>query len=690
MRDFFAILVIALAVVALGVFQVPNEDALVAAGIKAGAEGAVYQARHPLSIAVEGRVVTVSGRVESEDEGAQVIARLAALQGVEEVVSGLVILPTIAPFDLRMQKRTRGVSVSGYVPDSQTAEAISEVFALDETPLTVAVGAPDAAWGEVALSAAQALAGAEEGDVLLSDAHLTFVGVMHLPEQVRQIEAGFAQLPEGYSADLKLTALDDGLPYGLLVTRDPYMGVRLSGKLPPDYDLRGLSVLDGAFEQVYYAPKPLDVPGFEQALAAAVPMIAELPQGAVSIAPGVVSVQGGPIAQKTIEKIAGMALPQGYALNLSLIPVDDGPALSLHASWDGQALAMTGRVPSDFDAEALVAPMGMALGKLGLDRGLYPDLQDWQAPLRAGFAALKILRNGELSYGVSGLHLSGLAANPAARQQARAVLGGAGQSAIQLADDGAPAVFELTYDPAIGAAVQGKLPAGLTPQAMGEALGGLELRGDPRVAPQGDGGLVLSALRAVQPYLSLLDGMRLTYSPEAIALELEVTPGGQFETLSQRLALPSAVQLSVARAKPPLSGTQRTHVLLDQPQVFQDGYWLPQVRVKAGAQACTEAMDKGQAVPFAQARFAPALGAVHPLAYFAAVARACTWTGDLRLRIQAEAGLTEYPALNRQLARRRAEALRGALADRGVPRGRIDVSGAAAGPEGERVTYIWQ
>ncbi|WGW05034.1 BON domain-containing protein [Tropicibacter oceani] len=691
MRDLFAILAIALAVISLGVFRVPDENALVAAGIKAEAEAALYQARHPLDIAVKARTVTVSGRVESEAEAEQVVAQLTDLQGVEAVENLLTILPTVAPFDLGMTKAAGLVTVAGVVPQEGLARQLTELFALDEPDLTVAAGAPDGLWGEVALRAAQTLAGMEEGQVRLVDRDLAISGVVHLPAQLRQIEAGFAEVPEGYSATLTITALDDGLPYSLLVTRDPFMGLRAFGKLPPDYAGPVAAVIDGAEGAITHAPKPLDAPGFEEALAAIAPLVEALELGTISVTPGVVTVQGGPMPPAIIAQIDALELPLGYALNRSLVPVDDGPALTLTVTWDGSALDFHGRVPADFDAGAWAAGFGAPLGAEQLDRSPYPDLQGWDDPLQPGLRALSALRSGVLELDATGLRLTGLAADPAARQMARAALGDSGEADLQLADDGAPAVFELTYDAATGASLQGKLPAGLTPAAMAEALGLDAVRGDPRVAPGGDAAPVLDALRAVQPYLDLLDGMTLDHGPGApLSLRLQVTPGAPVALLRQQLALPNGVQATIDSASPPLPGTQRTHVVLGLPQVFTDGYWLPKLSISPTAEACTKAMAEAKPVPFEENGFALALGAVHPLAQLAAVARDCTWTGDLTLMIEVQAGKTDYPALNRQLARRRAEALRAALAERGVPRARIEAIGQAADDAGETVRYLWQ
>ena len=245
MRDFFAILAIILAVIALGVFRVPDENALAAAGIKAEAEGAVYQARHPLSIAVKGWVVTVSGRVESEGEELSVIDSLAALQGVEEVISDLVILPAIAPFALSLDKSPEGIVAEGHVPRARLSDQIVAALGTEIT-LPVATGVPDGDWAEVAQRGAASLGLVRSGSFDLRDHRIHLRGVVGLPSEAASLRALWADLPEAFQLDLALEVLDDGLPYSLLITRDPHLGLQVTGKLPPDFDPQDLGLLEAA------------------------------------------------------------------------------------------------------------------------------------------------------------------------------------------------------------------------------------------------------------------------------------------------------------------------------------------------------------------------------------------------------------------------------------------------------------
>ncbi|KUF10251.1 BON domain-containing protein [Pseudoponticoccus marisrubri] len=681
MRDILAMLAIIAAVVGLGVFRVPDEDALVAAGIRAAAEGAVYQARHPVRIAVEGRTITATGRVESAAEGAALVETLEALDGVEEVVADWTVLPQVAPFVLAGVKDSEGVTLSGHVPQAGLAAELGALLDT-EADLPLGAGVPDADWSAVALRAAKALTITLEGRFALTDRALVLEGQVHLPDDRAAVQALLADLPEGYAAELSLDTVDDGTPYALLVTRSDRLGLEIRGKLPPGFDKAALDALGPAQHlQLSHAPLPLDSPGFAQAVAAAVPVFAQLPRGSLSVAPGTVTLSGGPVGAGVQAQLADLraALPPGYALHDALVPEDPGGPLALRVTWDGQALAWEGRVPRDFAPAALANAAGAGLGAVTLEHAPYPDLADWGAPLGAGLDALTRLRRGVLERDATGLRVEGLAADPAARQAARRALDGVGTLAVDLADDGAPPGFTLRYDAGAGASVTGKLPAGLSLRAMAEALGLERVRGTVRVAPTGDGAAVLRLLKEIAPRLVLLDRAELVLEAGALRATLELTLGVPVAPVAADLPERVTVRAAVA----PLSGTRRTHVLRDEGQVFVDGFWLPEPGFAPARDSCNAAGATLPELVFAPGALSPAPEAVWPLARMAAILRACTRFADLSAEIEMQMGSAALPALNRQQSRRRAEALRAAMIDRGVDPGRLSARGRVA--EADRV-----
>lgn len=678
MRDLFAILAIILAVVGLGVFRVPDENALVAAGLQVAAERATYQARHPLQISVKGRELSVSGRVESDSEGQRWIATLAGLDGVETVVNDLTVLPTVAPFVLRgWQNDTR--RYEGHVPKVDLAQDLA-------ADLPVAVGAPDQSWDEVARLSDQALDLMLSGEFKLMDQSLTLTGQVHLPSEVAQVRALFDELPEGYSTQIAVEAVDDGLPYSVQIARDAKMGLRISGKLPPDFDTSGfdnlgpVQVLD-----LSHAPRPLEQYGFETVVSDILPLAAALDLGVVTVAPGVVSISGGPVSAEVMAQAEALRgkLPEGYALTLALIPEDLGGPLALSANWDGLALELRGRVPAGVEITDLSE---MQLGVVALEEGPYPDLQGWVPTARDALAALVLLDRGIVVYEEGGVTLSGVAANPSVRRQARALAGAKAATEILLADDGVPPGFTLRYDATSGASVEGKLPNGLPVQLMVEALGISQIRGRLIMSPSGDGTDVLKRLSMLRANLDRIEEFELQYSEEGVVLTVQPVFGPDASILRENLAEIA----EVIDPKRPLPGTRRHHAVLQQAQVFSDGFWFPDLGFAPSRDSCASQADLAPQIPFSDGKFTTGDDAFWPLAHLAALARSCTRFAGLTLSLEAYAGGAELPVLNRQLARRRAETVKQALIERGVALAHIRTLPAQATEGSDQIKLSWQ
>ncbi len=707
MRDFFAIVAIVLAVIGLGVFRVPDENALVAAGIKAAADGAVYQEKHPVSITVKGREITAAGRVETEDEARQIEARLAALEGVEQVVGDWTILPNAAPFTLDLVKSDAGYSVAGFVPNTTLKQEIAQILELDNADLTVAAGVPDGDWADVVRAMVQELSALKAGHLLVSDHTTNLSGTVNFPADKRALDQRLSHLPDAYEVTANITVLDDGTPYRVLVAKDPLMGARFQGKIPPNYQLPDLSELGGYVRgSVENAPVDHGVQGFEKAVETGLTLLTALPQGSLSVTPGGVAIDGGPIAMDIadeIEQSALQGLPDGYAFSFDWTPEADTTPLSLVADWDGQTLTLSGHVPSSFLETAPgempddLAPALLARADFGdkadvaLTRSPFPDLTGWEDPFWQALPGLRHLQNGQLVFDENGVQITGTAADPLARRLAHRAVAGGGELDLMLQDDGAPPKFLLSFDVATGATVEGKLPAGLSVTAMAEALGLKAIRGTPPVSPEGDAAPVEALLAQVQPWMTHLDGFVFSYDTAGLSLVIKALPGQNSEALTALMTQDiTGAALSIVTAKPPLEGTRRTHSILDQAQIFSAGYWLPSLSFSPSAEACNAQMDLAPEVGFDTGRFEPSVLAYWPLAHHAAIARICARFGDLQAEISAEVGSSELPILNKQLSRRRAEAMRMALIARGVPENHLSTVQASEATGPDRLVVSWR
>lgn len=703
MRDFFAIIAIILTVIGLGVFRVPDENTLVAAGIKAAADGAVYQEKHPVRISVKGREITAQGRVETKAEALAIEKRLAGLDGVETVVGDWVVLPNAAPFSIALKKTETGITAQGFVPEEGALERLQKTLEVEQAEVVVAAGVPDAHWSDIVQRAAAALMLMVDGTADVVDRKLVMSGTVPLPGHAAAIKAYFAQMPEGYEITLDIVAQDDGLPYSFFISRDPLMGVQFTGKMPPDFDPALLDALEGhVVGSVRSAAVDLNVPAFAPMMGIALAMFDHLQDGVIVVSPNVLTIQGGPLPPETIEKIEtlGRDLPEGTVFNSALTPQSDGVPLSLQADWDGKTVILSGHVPSTFLTSGPDDPSAVFLERAGFGQAVnldvtysvHPDLVDWDASFWAALPALRALETGVLTYGAEGVQLTGTAANPQARRTANVVLGTGAALDILLLDDGDPPRFRLKFDVATGVAAEGKLPAGLTLSAMSDALGGYDMRGRLPVSPDGDGTEVLQVLTALQGWLSIIEALSLAYTLDDISVGVQSMPGQDAAALNAALAqaLPPETILEVAAGPTPLEGARRMHVVLQQPQIFADGYWMPSLSFAPTAETCAAQMALVAPIPFENGRFVPDFGAEWPLAHMAAVLRTCTRFGNLTAQISAEVASSEVPVLNRQLSRRRTENLRRAMIARGVSADRMMSLTADQVQHGDRIVVNWQ
>lgn len=692
MNNLFAILAILGAVVLLGVFRVPDEDALVSAGIKAEARAALYQQRHPLAVEVDRRRVTVSGRVESEADRQSVLARVAALDGVEDVRDRLTVLPSVAPFQARISRDAQGVRFDGHVPEAAVGQVLVDRLGLEQLP-PVATGAPDRGWGQAVLLGASALERMLDGDLRVVDRGISLVGSVHLPDDLKAIDRVLSSLPEGYDAALDIAVVDDGLPYSLLVSRDPRMGLRASGKLPPETD-QGLFEALGPAQHMDLreAPLPLTSSGFDEVMPKALAVFDTMDAGVLTIADRVIVLDGGPDSaalQASLQSLQS-ALPEGWVLHAHIVPQDDGEPVRLEVVWDGSKALVSGRVPADFVLSDLSGALDWSLGAAGLERGPFPDLSGWAAGAMPGLRALKLLEGGALRYGADGMMVEGTAANPLARDRAAAAMGDNGDLNVVLTDDGTPPHFTLTYDPARGARVTGKVPRDLTPDRLAQALGLDTGRGTVPVSPDPAlGDLVLEALTSLRAWLPDIETIDIVHSPAGVGLTIAATPGvpvDRFETVLRR-TLPFGADLKVTAAEPPATGTRRQHVVLQQPQVFSAGLWLPDLAVAADADGCAAGAEAVPQLAFERGGLDLAIGSGRSYAALVALIRACTRIAGLRAEVQVGTQETGIEALDRQLSRRRAENMVDRLVAHGVPKALISGS-VLSGHDGIRLRFV--
>lgn len=688
MRDFFSIVVLIFAVVALGLFELPDQARLMGRGVVAEAAKVTADYPHDLTITSRGTDLTVEGPVPDMATRRDILRKLGRIEAVGEVTDKLKQMPVPEVFGIEMSKGPEGALATGFVPLVSVGVEIEAVLGVEEDPeaetepLVLAAGAPEG-WGDVAVRGAEALALMETGEVRLSGRALAMTGTALLPATVERAEALLAQLPEGFAADLTLAAIDDGRPYSLLVQRDPVMGLRIAGKLPPGADAGALVAPLGTAQEVAVQVGKVDlgVPEFDPLAARAVDVARHLARGTVAVTPPAVTVTGGPVTTEVRRVLAQLeaALPKGYDLHLATVPEDDGAPFALELRVQDGQITGTGKLPGNLAED--IAAMFEGVSVEGPFRTApYPDLEGWSAIALAGAAALAELDSGALRIEAKEVSLEGIAANPereAAALAALAALPGGIDPEVRLllADDGTPPVYAITFTPEGGATAEGKVPNGLDLVAMSDALG-VPVAGAVRMSPQGGPGHAAARLGALAGWIDLVERVSVTVEGERMQISAVLSPGvpeGPIEDAMRAvLGFGEALTLTGMTGSP-AAGTRRMNVATGAEVSFASGRWLPVLDGPTDPAECGAALDAAipvHPVIFSERSAALTLEGYRSLNHIAVLMRACA-SEDRPLRVAGHGDEGVGEGRNRQLARRRTETVLQELRARGIPRSNL-------------------
>ncbi len=348
---------------------------------------------------------------------------------------------------------------------------------------------------------------------------------------------------------------------------------------------------------------------------------------------------------------------------------------------DGPVLTAQGVVPSDAVRAKLAPLLGNAAQGLTLAKGA-PD--GWVANAEAGLAALNLLQKGRLSVEGLTVLLAGevvTAQEMAAVDQALAPLAMLVKD-VEVLDDGLPVAYTLTYSAQGGGTLNGKLPFGITPDAVAQALGLASLAGDVKTALIREMGDIryLSAWAAVLPQL---DSLSAEVAPGVQRVQASLLPGadaavvlaaletGGFDVQIAEAPKPEPEPIPEPAPAPEPATTQTP--ILDQvlPEMSDLGFEIS----SKGCQGAADALLAQTTIIFLPNLDTLDASAEAVLANLAAIARDCTQEGKLRAEIGGHTDTSGDAAENLALSARRAEAVRAALIAAGVPEAQLTAKG---------------
>jgi len=369
-------------------------------------------------------------------------------------------------------------------------------------------------------------------------------------------------------------------------------------------------------------------------------------------------------------------------------------------------LSAVGHVPSERARTGISELLAGAEQPLTLASGAPAD---WDMLVRTSTAALAPLIEGTAALTDTTLTLTGLALGPAERDAALADLAALSadhvQSDISMLDDGTPARFGFDWSALSGAAISGKLPRDMTPDAIAAALG-LPVTSDVvqgLLGESADMG-VWARIRAALP---LVETLSMDHAAEQITitagLAKGVTPDSARPLLEAALGRDVALDVELADPSAP-DGTERTHALTGEREVLSGGYWLAVPDFAPDLATCTAQTDAAlgeSVIGFVSGSAELDANALDILNRLGSLLRHCTTTGGLRAEIGGHTDSVGGDDANRRLSQLRASAVRAALIERGADRAALVSRGYGASQpiadnatdagraQNRRTTIIW-
>ena len=623
----------------------------------------------PLDVQVSGRDVTVTGTVMDGAALADLTSQFETVDGLRVLdVSAVATWPVADPFALTATRAPDGTRhVSGVVP---TRDAMGD-FGPD---VTLAAGAPDGAWLGVVQTGLGALDSLTQGSFAIVDRDITLSGTAITPLERDAAMARLNDLPAGYAATFDIDVLDDGTPLRLDVTlRDG--AIAAMGKLP--------SGMSGADIEAIFAQATIDV--IRSALPATDPAWPDGAQTAMralnALIDGQLTFEGNTLTLSGSGSLDGTAsagallgtLPNTFAVNSDIGLWDDGRPNTLTMTWDGRTATADGKFPANF---APRGPAGTAVDNTGEQSFLDDTSGVFTANADAGTTALGLMTDGRLIVSDSTITLSGTAASPQVGDVIDSVFADITADItrdITFLDDGSPAAWTLSYDAQTGGRVDGRLPNGLTQGDIAATLGLANLSGTVVTAPDDpDLGSSVDVLTIVATYLPEVEALTYTRDAGGSALDLTVSPGVDIDVVAVDLAerLPVDVAFSLSPLDPlPDAGTTRLNTLTGLEEEFRNGFWIPTLAFTpdiAGCSAQADAVFDRASITFFSSSAQLDATSIRAINALAAVVQPCLDAG-LTLEIGGHTDATGSELSNEVLSGNRANAVRDALAQRGVP-----------------------
>lgn len=194
-----------------------------------------------VEVSVDGRHVTLEGRVADDEQRQNVLRVATAVPGVIGPVDALDQLALASPYSFDAQKDEDGnIVIEGHAPTDEAKAAIeASARALFGNDVAVAIelagGVPSAEWQDVVTSAMDALATTRQGSLRISDRDILLEGDVAVDADVDAVAIFAQSMPEGYRwTDLVSVLREAVSPFTFSVVKEADGSMSLSGYAPDE------------------------------------------------------------------------------------------------------------------------------------------------------------------------------------------------------------------------------------------------------------------------------------------------------------------------------------------------------------------------------------------------------------------------------------------------------------------------
>ncbi|MEZ5935512.1 MAG: OmpA family protein [Alphaproteobacteria bacterium] len=665
-----------------------------------------------VTVKVDGRHVTLEGRVAGDKQREVILSAAAAVPGVLGPVDDLERLTVASPYRFgAVKNESGGVVIEGHAPSAE-AKAVIEadvkaIFGDEATAdIEIADGAPTPDWQVAAATALDALATLRQGQVAITDADVSLEGQAAQASDVDAIDIFADMLPKGYhwndAIDVERTTAE---PFTFSVVKQADGSLRLSG-FAPDEATRTALIDQGravggdrpvvADIQVADGMPDREWPSLVQA---GISAMQDMEAGRFDVVDNDVSFSSDPettAEDETVEarpaapaeEVRNAAAPSADslpALDAALTPADSdaahpAPELTVEKVETGN-WSVRGQLPDRQSRETVVAAVRDRAGgdevEVDLELTGGGSDEDWLSFASDHIKTLDVVLAGRLRLEDDRADLIGVVRNLEDVEPAKSLLAAIDRRMtveLQPVDPRPVASIDLKLVPDAGVTLDGALPSGLS---EGEALLALGLdRYDGKLAENGRGSVDrwredLSTIGAFLPAFEELD---MSLGGERPRIKGTVQPERDADAVARQIVLAlSDDRQPLVDVEPTTTthreGSERVSPLSGELEVYHRGYWLPSVEIKAGIETCNRRADAllaSNKITFLRGQEGLDQRAERTLNALAGLAFVCLDRSGLILEIGGHTDSRGAKDMNQKLSQTRADAVLNALTARGV------------------------